>query len=73
MIFTEGVMKFELKKQHHQSLIPSTDVIQITLTVKIAEDDYRTSCRNVSHCQQQQSSLRPIQDYVHPDDHTYCT
>ena len=32
-------------------IIPSTDVIQLTLTL----DDYRTGCRNVSHCQQQQS------------------
>ena len=33
-----------------------------------SEDDYRTGCRNVSHCKQQQYS--PIQDYVHPDDQT---
>ena len=37
----------------------SANVIQHTLT----EDDYRTGCRNVSHCQ----------DYVHPDDHAEPT
>ena len=31
-----------------------------------SEDDSRTGCRNVSHCQQQQ-------DYAHPDDHTQPT
>ena len=36
-----------------------------------SEDDYRTGCRNVSHCQQQLNS--PIQDYVHPDDQTQPT
>ena len=35
-------------------------------------NDYRTGCRNVSHSQQQQVSS-PIQDYVHPDDHTQPT
>ena len=30
-----------------------------------SEDDYRTGCQNVSRC--------PIQDYVHPDDHTQPT
>ena len=34
-------------------MIISTDVIQLTLTLKIC--DYRTGFRNVSHCQQQQS------------------
>ena len=33
-----------------------------------SEDDYRTGCENVSHCEQQ----RPIQDYVHADDQTHC-
>ena len=37
---------------NNQSIIPSTDVIQLTFD---SEDDYRTGCRNVSHCQQQQS------------------
>ena len=31
-----------------------------------SEDDYRTGCRNVSHCQQQQ-------DYVNTDDQTQPT
>lgn len=33
-------------------------------------DDYRTGCRNVSHCQQHHS---PIEDYVHTDDQTQPT
>ena len=32
---------------NNQAIIPSTDVIQLTLTL-----DYRTGCRNVSHYQQ---------------------
>jgi len=35
-----------------------------------SEDDYRTGCRNVSHCSQQQSYSG---DYVHLDDHTQST
>ena len=34
-------------------------LLQLTLTLKMknvyCDDDYRTGCRNVSHCQQQQS------------------
>ena len=30
-----------------------------------SEDDYRSSCRNVSHCHQSS-----FQNYTHPDDHT---
>ena len=35
-----------------------------------SEDDYRTGCRNVSHCQQQ--SYSGLQ-HVHPDDNTQPT
>ena len=35
-------------------MIPSTDVIQLTLT--LSEDDYRAGCRNVSHRQRQSYS-----------------
>ena len=38
-----------------------------------SEDDYRTGCRNISHCQQQSySGLQHVQ-HVHPDDHTQPT
>ena len=36
----------QTNQTNNQRIIPSTDV---------TEDDYRTGCRNVSHCQQQQS------------------
>ena len=35
-----------------------------------SENDYRTGCRNVSHCQQQLSS---VQGYVHLDDQNQPT
>ena len=46
-----------------QSIIPSTDVMQLTLT------------RNITTAQVVKTSVTvnnnsPIQDYVHPDDHT---
>ena len=34
-----------------------------------SEDDFRSGCRNVSHCQQQQF----FQNYTNPDDHTQQT
>ena len=52
---------------NNQSIISSTDVIQLTLTLKITTTQVS---ENVSHCQQQQSY---IQDYVHPDDETQPT
>ena len=33
--------------------VRSSDVIQLALTLKVIRGDYRTGCRNVSHCQQQ--------------------
>ena len=38
---------------------------ELRLSYAYYEDDYRTGCRNVSHC--------PIQDYVHPDYQTQPT
>ena len=49
-------------KINNQSIIPSTDVIQLTFD---SENDYHTGFRNVSHC--------PIQDYVHLNDQTQPT
>ena len=45
----------------------TTNYIQITFD---SEDDYRTGCRNISHCQQQQCYSGLI---VHPDDETQPT
>ena len=53
----------------NQRLIPSTDEIDTTLFDY--EDDYRTGCRNVSHCQQRNNS--PFPDCVHPDNDTQPT
>ena len=38
-----------------------------------SEDDYRTGCRNVSHCQQQQSYSGIRSPGSYPDDHTQPT
>ena len=34
-----------------------------------SEDDYRTGCQNVSHC----NNNSPIQDYIYMDDHDLPT
>ena len=44
--------------RHNQSIIPSTDVTQLTLTLKMTTA--------------QVNNNSPIQDYVHPDDQTQC-
>ena len=36
-------------------LFHSLQILTTKMTLFDTEDDYRTSCRNVSHCQQQQS------------------
>ena len=49
-----------------QSMIPSTDVIQLTLTLKITTAQVvETSVTVINNS--------PIQDYVHPDDQTQPT
>ena len=51
---------------NNQSIIPSTDVIQLTLTLKMttAQDvEMSVTVNNNS----------PIQDYIHPDDQTQPT
>ena len=50
----------------NQSIIPSTDVIQITLTLKM------TTAQVVERSVTVNNSS-PIQDYVHPDDQTQPT
>ena len=49
-----------------QSIIPSTDVIQLTLTLKITTAQVVETSVTVNN-------NSPIQDYVHPDDQTQRT
>ena len=50
----------------HQSIIPSTDVIQLTLTLKMTIAQVVETSVTVNN-------NSPIQDYVHPDDQTQPT
>ena len=47
---------------NNQSIIPSTDVIQLTLTLKMTTAQVVEKSVTVNNS--------PIQDYVHPDDQT---
>ena len=49
-----------------QSMIPSTDVIQLTLTLKITTAQVVETSVTVNN-------NSPIQDYAHPDDRTQPT
>ena len=51
---------------NNQSLIPSTDVIQLTLTLKMTTAQVVETSVTVNN-------NSPIQDYVHPDDQTQLT
>ena len=51
---------------NNQSLIPSADMIQLTLTLKMA-------IAQVVEISVTVVNNSPIQDYVHPDDHTQPT
>ena len=58
--------KFRLCAQQNydfQSIIPSTDVIQLTLTLKMTTAQVVETSVTVNN-------NSPIQDYVHPDDQT---
>ena len=46
---------------NHRSIIPSTDVIQLTLTLKMTTAQFVETSVTVHN-------NSPIQDYVHPDD-----
>ena len=48
---------------NNQRLIPSTDMIQITLTLQMTTAQVVKTSVTVN-------KNSPIQDYVHPDDHT---
>ena len=50
---------------HNQRLIPSTNVIQLTLTLKMTTALVVETSVTINNC--------PIQDYTHPDDHTQPT
>ena len=51
---------------NNQSIIPSTDVIQLTLTLKMTTAQVVETSVTVNN-------NSPIQDYVHPDDQTQPT
>ena len=51
---------------NNQSLIPSTDEIQLTLTLKMTTAPVVETSVTVNN-------NSPIHDYVHPDDHTQAT
>ena len=54
------------KHINNQSIIPSPDVIQITLTLKMTTAQVVETSVTVNN-------NSPIQDYVHPDDQTQPT
>ena len=51
---------------NNQSLIPSTDVIQLTMTLK-------TTAAQVVETSVTVNNNSPIQNYIHPDNHTQPT
>ena len=51
---------------NNQSIIPSTDVIQLTLTLKMTTAQVVETSVTVN-------KNSPIQDYVHPDDQSQPT
>ena len=51
---------------YNQSIIPSTDMIQLTLTLKMTTAQVVETSVTVNN-------NSPIQDYVHPDDQTQPT
>ena len=51
---------------NNQSIIPSTDMIQLTLTLKVTTTQVVKTSVTVHN-------NSPIQDYVHPDDHAQPT
>ena len=51
---------------NNQSIIPSTDVIQLTLILKMTTAQVVETSVTINN-------NNPIQDYVHPDDQTLTT
>ena len=54
------------RRANDQSIIPSTDMIQLTLTLKMTTAQVVETSVTVNN-------NSPIQDYVHPDDQTQPT
>ena len=54
------------RRTNNQSIIPSTEVIQLTLTLKMTTAKVVETSVTVNN-------NSPIQDYVHPDDQTQPT
>ena len=52
--------------EYNMSIIPSTDVIQLTLTLKMTTAQVAETSVTVNN-------NSPIQDYIHPDDQTQPT
>ena len=66
MVLNSGYRSDWLTNQvNNQSLIKSNDVIQLTLTLKMTTAQVVETSVTVNNS--------PIQDYVHPDDHTQPT
>ena len=66
-VFIANNMATYLTNQiNNQSIIPSTDVIQLTLTLKMTTAQVVETSVTVN-------KNSPIQDYVHPDDQTQPT
>ena len=67
MVLNSGYRSDWLTNQvNNQSLIKSNDVIQLTLTLKMTTAQVVETSVTVNN-------NSPIQDYVHPDDHTQPT
>ena len=63
---TDDQQRRDVIDQSDQSIMPSTDVIQLTLTLKITTAQVVETSVTVNN-------NSPIKDYVHPDDQTQPT
>ena len=63
---TDNITAFLTNQVNHQSLIPSNDVIQLTLTLTMTTSKVVERSVTVNN-------NSPIQDYDHLDNHTHPT
>ena len=63
---TNNIVMYLTNQINNQSIIPSTDVIQLTLTLKMTTAQVVETSVTVNNSS-------PIQDYVHLDDQTQPT
>ena len=63
--WSKSIHVFDQSDQKPEYIIPSTDVIQLTLTLKMTTVQVVETSVTVNNS--------PIQDYVHPDDQTQPT